>query len=282
MALNSHVSTYDAFIQIRACPIELSWDLPSGHGNSDPLRALANALRRQQPTPLKYLFRCSAIPNLYTSSDAISSSTASSIGFLSQLTATDLISHLSCSITLNNNWSVFFSNIIRSYTLIHPVIQLTTQAILHWAVKCGSNIALPSVAPLNDRRSRATSIDHSKGSLKVDLSPSPQLTLTNLSVSLILWIRFLIQRYPEISSSTEWIVDHLDIPTVEISESVEEILLGFFEFYQTVDFSTSVISIRSGAPPLSRFRSDRHPQSIPSSLVVIDPIIDRLVKKQRS
>lgn len=231
-------------MQIRACPIELSWELPNDCGNLDPLRILSSSIRRQQPTPLKYLFRCSPIPTS---------------GVLRNLTITDLISQLTCHITINNSWSVLFSDILRQYFSVHPVIQISTQSILHWAVKCGFATVPPAVS------------DHASRYAKSD-GPVPT-THSNLSVILVMWIRYLIEVYPQLPTVSELFLDGSSIPVIEVSETVEVLLVRFFDFYRSVDFASSVISIRAGAPPLNRLEYPINTKGV--ALVVIDPIIDR-------
>jgi len=207
----------------------------------------------------------------------------SSSTHLSQLTVTDFISDLKCHITLNNNWSVFFSHILSLYTSIHCVIQIATQAILHWGVKCGFSTPPPATSnPFFSPDSGLSSIpsnEHSKGSLIHNEGALP-FTHINLSVILILWIRYLIDTYPQITPVTDLIVDHLDTPAVQVTETVEVemVLLKFFEFYRNVDFSTSVISIRSGSSTLKYRRSGcQTSKSHSTTLFILDPIVDRSV-----
>lgn len=83
--------------------------------------------------------------------------------------------------------------------------------------------------------------------------------------------------YPQVLTASELILEHLDLPHIELTDSVESILFRFFDFYQSVDFLSSVISIRSRAAPLNRLSQISGFQSgnCPTSLVVVDPIIDR-------
>lgn len=225
----------------------------------------------------RYLFRCSGIRCPYASSSP-------ALSYFPEITITDLISNLSCHVTLNNNWSVIFSHLVSMYASKHPFIQTATNSILHWAVKRGFTVPPPPII----REAESNGINSMKGSAveypryyyfknggKADTAPPP--THANLSVVLVLWLRFLMDTYPQVLTASELILEHLDLPHIELTDSVESILFRFFDFYQSVDFLSSVISIRSRAAPLNRLSqiSGFQSGSCPTSLVVVDPIIDR-------
>lgn len=263
-------------VQTRMSPLEICWDIEDDEtdpADIDPLKRLAIVLRRQQPTPLKYLFKVQPLPAY------------------NALQVQDLVSNTACEITVNNSWGVLFSEVVHRYCESHPVLTCAIRCISHWA--CLKGFILPPPLPkrlqgCSDQTGGAAASGAAGAASASDAKKKDQLLAAackhvghaGISLIAVLFLRYLLDRfqYPNVG---EVLLGHpLNAARASASGlAVEDVLLGFFAFYRDVDFGTSTVCIRSPQDtPLQRgtHRSTTPTSSVDSTILrVNDPFTGR-------